>query len=99
MEKLETSGTDDFRSPIEERHIDFILEEEFVANPAFLDFFLHQAGTTASNVEIPARKHGGASEAFRSATTSAGETDVLVRYLCVQDSMSGCSVPTMIRTL
>ncbi len=40
MEKLESSGMDESQSPIEERHIDFILEEEFITNPAFLDFFL-----------------------------------------------------------
>lgn len=79
---VEDSGKDEFRSPVEERHIDFILEEEFMADPGFLDFFLRKAAETAPNIALPARKQGGCSEAVRSAVTAAGETDVLVRYAC-----------------
>jgi hypothetical protein len=34
-------------SPVEERHIDYILEEEFSVNLDFLRFFLEQARLTA----------------------------------------------------
>ncbi len=78
----EDSGKGEFRSPVEERHIDFILEEEFTADPGFLDFFLRKAAETAPSVALPARKQGGNSEAVRSAVTAAGETDVLVYYAC-----------------
>jgi len=34
-------------SPVEERHIDYILEEEFSIDPDFLTFFLDQARLSA----------------------------------------------------
>lgn len=72
---------DDFLSPVEERHIDYILEEEFSVNPDFLKFFLTQARLQSSNKELvldSADDHECL--AVRSATTEKGETDVLVTY-------------------
>jgi hypothetical protein len=45
MQEPETqiSEHDKLVSPVEERHIDYILEEEFSLNPDFLRFFLEQA--------------------------------------------------------
>jgi hypothetical protein len=68
-------------SPVEERHIDYILEEEFSVNPDFLRFFLEQARLTA----IDKGRIGGFADegdciAVRSATTGTGETDLLVKY-------------------
>src|SRR5258708_23095171 len=83
MKKSETqiSEHDKLVSPVEERHIDYILEEEFSANPDFLRFFLEQARLTAID---KGRIVGCADEsdciAIRSATTGKGETDLLVKY-------------------
>ncbi len=82
MITTENSSKDEFRSPIEEHHIDFILEEEFIADPGFLDFFLQKASERAPNKASPARKQDGSCQAVRSAVTTAGETDVLIRYAC-----------------
>lgn len=79
-------------SPIEERHIDYILEEEFSVNPDFLKFFLEQARLAASDksriVECPQESD---CIAVRSATTGKGETDLLVKY-----GASGATLPTAI---
>jgi hypothetical protein len=68
-------------SPVEERHIDYILEEEFTLNPDFLRYFIEQARITAVDEH---RILGFANESdcftLRSATTGKGETDVLVKY-------------------
>ncbi|HTF65095.1 MAG TPA: hypothetical protein VK638_20660 [Edaphobacter sp.] len=83
MQKHESqiSGHDKIASPVEERHIDYILEEEFSLNPHFLRFFLQQARLTAID---EGRIVGFADESdcftVRSATTGKGETDVLVKY-------------------
>ena len=71
------------QSPIEERHIDFLLEEEFASNRDFLDFFV--AAATASCVgkedrRIPSPREEAHCRAVRSVTTTAGESDVLVVY-------------------
>jgi hypothetical protein len=75
------SEHDKLVSPVEERHIDYILEEEFSLNPDFLRFFLEQARLTAID---EGRIVGFADEIdcfiVRSATTGKGETDVLVKY-------------------
>lgn len=68
-------------SPIEERHIDFLLEEEFATNAEFLDYFLAVAATAKTKEAlIPARHSSWRCEAVRSVTTSAGESDLVVRY-------------------
>jgi hypothetical protein len=90
-EIMETANscTTDPHSPIEERHIDFILEEEFATSPAFLDFFVKTAnastdGTRRESADDPRRPLLPSDEptcrAIRSVTTSAGESDVLVTY-------------------
>ena len=68
-------------SPVEERHLDYILEEEFCVSSAFLGFFIEQArrlATDASCIPEPAQEHG--CTAVRSVTTEGGESDVLVTY-------------------
>lgn len=68
-------------SPIEERHIDYILEEEFSVNPGFLRFFLEQASLTAFDKgRIIGLADDSKCIAVRSATTVDGETDLLVKY-------------------
>lgn len=71
-----------YNSPIEERHIDYLLEEEFSTNPLFLEFFIKQAAKShagSARKPMPPSKDGN-HQAFRSATTSAGESDVVVIY-------------------
>jgi hypothetical protein len=69
-------------SPIEERHLDFLLEEEFATNSTFLEFFIKLA--TESNHDSPRPPLPPSQDwncrAIRSVTTSAGESDVLVTY-------------------
>lgn len=68
-------------SPVEERHIDFILEEEFSVNPDFLDFFLDRARQGASDTNrIPECAKHKECTAVRSVSTAEGETDLLVMY-------------------
>ncbi len=74
-------------SPIEERHIDFLLEEEFSCNPDFLHFFLKEARKNMlATWNVPGEAdHLIPNEtwkctAVRSVTTTLGETDVLVIY-------------------
>ena len=68
-------------SPVEERHIDYILEEEFSVNPDFLRFFVDQARLAASDQgRIWTSANKGECSAVRSATTGKGETDLLVTY-------------------
>jgi hypothetical protein len=78
--------------PVEERHIDHILEEEFSVNPDFLRFFLEQARLTAID---EGRIVGCADDndciAVRSPTTGKGETGLLVKY-----STQNGSLPTAI---
>ena len=70
------------RSPVQEEHIDFLLEEEFCCNPNFLTWFVENAlaGTVQKDEASwrPSDKHG--SHAVRSVTTERGESDVLVTY-------------------
>jgi hypothetical protein len=42
-ERETLAGQGLFHSPIQEQHIDFLLEEEFACNQAFLHFFLKEA--------------------------------------------------------
>jgi hypothetical protein len=71
----------DTASPLEERHVDFILEEEFAFNPDFLRYFVDHAWA-ASGVEQPYLLPNELKEVkcFRSVTTHEGESDVLVVY-------------------
>lgn len=83
MEELELSPTKrgDSLSPVEERHIDYILEEEFSVNPEFLEFFLNEARRTAQDKKrILDRVEKSQCHAVRSATTARGESDLLVKY-------------------
>lgn len=71
----------DTLSPVEERHMDYILEEEFCVSSEFLNFFIEQAGRSAgdaSRFPEPRLEHG--CKAVRSVTTGSGESDVLVTY-------------------
>ena len=83
MTELETQLPvhEEFLSPVEERHIDYILEEEFSVSPDFLKFFIEAARLEAA---IPSQiiecGYYGNCIAVRSATTEDGETDVLVTY-------------------
>ena len=68
-------------SPVEERHIDYILEEEFCTNPELLSFFVETARRSPSDaprIRSQAEEHKCA--AARSVTTDNGESDVLVTY-------------------
>ncbi len=74
-------------SPVQEHHIDFLLEEEFSCSSAFLDFFVEAAKAhfkPLSNGLENVRELQPCSEwncqAVRSVTTDKGETDVLVIY-------------------
>ncbi|MGA2890410.1 MAG: hypothetical protein ABSE51_20395 [Terracidiphilus sp.] len=68
-------------SPVEERHIDYILEEEFSVSSEFLSFFLQQARLNANDKSrIVGCMQDGECIAVRSATTEKGETDLLVKY-------------------
>lgn len=72
-------------SPVQEHHIDFLLEEEFCCNPLFLSYFLgvaqeqfenregHPAGLFTPQLSSPC-------QTVRSVTSDKGETDVLVIY-------------------
>lgn len=71
----------DILSPVEERHIDYILEEEFCVSSEFLNFFVEQARRSANEacpIPEPVQEHG--CKAVRSVTTESGESDVLVTY-------------------
>ena len=68
-------------SPVEERHLDYILEEEFCVSSEFLTFFIEQArlsATDGSRIPAPIQEQG--CRAVRSVTTESGESDVLVTY-------------------
>ena len=68
-------------SPVEERHIDYILEEEFNLNRDFLRFFLDQARLGAPDqTVIFACADDAQCAAVRSVTTREGESDLLVTY-------------------
>lgn len=71
------------RSPVQEHHIDFLLEEEFAANPAFLTFVLSAASQNRGEsweTGLPAASSEPNCSSIRSVTTDQGETDVLVIY-------------------
>lgn len=74
-------------SPVQEHHIDFLLEEEFICNEAFLLFFLKQARQNMlspwNDPDHEARLtpcEVWKCHAVRSTTTSAGESDLLVIF-------------------
>jgi hypothetical protein len=68
-------------SPVEERHIDYILEEEFTLNRDFLRFFLDRARLGAPDQAlIFACTDEAHCSAVRSVTTCDGESDLLVTY-------------------
>jgi hypothetical protein len=75
------SEHEEIMSPFEERHIDYILEEEFSIDPDFLTFFLGQARLSAidkNRIGVFAAKCS--CRAARSTTTEDGESDLLVKY-------------------
>jgi hypothetical protein len=77
----ETFKHDTLVSPVEERHIDYILEEEFSVSPDFLEFFLQQARFNASDKSrIAECTRDRECMAVRSVMTAKGETDLLVKY-------------------
>lgn len=74
-----------FFSPVQEHHLDFLLEEEFACNPAFLHRFLDHASKRYQAVGAQQRDLTDLMpcsqwdcEVVRSVTTEDGETDVLV---------------------
>src|ERR1700693_1934212 len=74
-------------SPVQEHHIDFLLEEEFACNSVFLDFFVEAAKEHFKPLPIKAddaKVIQPCSEwnckVIRSVTTGKGETDVLAIY-------------------
>ncbi len=71
------------RSPVQEHHIDFLLEEEFAASPGFLTFVLGAASEHCGEsweAGLPAASSQPNCSSIRSVTTDQGETDVLVIY-------------------
>jgi len=74
-------------SPVQEHHIDFLLEEEFSCNPDFLGFFVDAAkkrfgrfGAEIADDNMLQPCLDWNCKAVRSVTTEKGETDVLVIY-------------------
>jgi len=75
------SAKPELYSPVEERHIDYIIEEEFILNRDFLRFFLDQARRRAPDQTlIFALTDEAQCAAVRSVTTGKGESDLLVTY-------------------
>jgi hypothetical protein len=85
-------------SPIQEQHIDFLLEEEFASNPSFLKFFIQLALSnqreTGRNANSPILQpdENWRCHAIRSVTTEAGESDVLVIYSSVNPDLSKVAI-------
>jgi len=85
-------------SPIQEHHIDFILEEEFASNSSFLDFFIQlalvnqQDAGINSNTPILRAAENWSCQAVRSVTTETGESDVLVIYRSVDPVLSKVAI-------
>jgi hypothetical protein len=74
-----------FRSPVLEKHVDFILEEEFSCNSKFLSFFIALAQSYVRSDaealnEMPSPHETSWLHTARSITAGKGETDVLVLY-------------------
>lgn len=72
-----------WRSPVQEHHIDFLLEEEFATNPSFLQFVLKEAAEHSREIwaaGLPPASSEPHCSSVRSVTTDKGETDVLVIY-------------------
>ena len=74
-------------SPVQEHHIDFLLEEEFACNSGFLEFFVNAAKEHFQPLSIEVedvKARQPCSEwncnVIRSVTTGKGETDVLAIY-------------------
>lgn len=74
-------------SPVQEHHIDFLLEEEFACNSDFLDFFVEAAkehfkplSIKAEDVKVIQPCSEWNCKVIRSVTTGRGETDVLTTY-------------------
>jgi hypothetical protein len=87
------------RSPVQEHHVDFLLEEEFACNPDFLAYFVEAASASVSKypadgvtTEIPKPHETAGCRAIRSVTTEAGESDVLAIYKGVEPSASRVAV-------
>ena len=81
VSKAEALNNAGLSSPVEERHIDYILEEEFSVNPEFLRVFVDLALDSAvDKSRIERCTDSGTCSAVRSATTAKGETDLLVKY-------------------
>ncbi len=81
--KSEVPAIPKWLSPVQEHHIDFLLEEEFAANPAFLTFFLEAAREHCQLLEegdLPDASSAPDCSSVRSVMTDKVETDVLVVY-------------------
>ncbi len=61
LENSEVPATPKWLSPVQEHHIDFLLEEEFAADPTFLTFFLETAREHSHFLlasDLPGSAHG-----------------------------------------
>ena len=89
-DKIAKQSPQTLLSPVQEHHIDFILEEEFACNPAFLVWFLEAVKWHSERTDIDASNVTAHNQwdcmAVRSVTTEAGETDVLVIYRSAGES-------------
>jgi len=90
-------------SPIQEEHIDFLLEEEFACNEDFLTFFIKAAenqfhvSDEIPNLELIKPSAQWNCAAIRSVTTDKGESDVLVTYRSNDESELAILIEDKIR--
>lgn len=70
------------KSAVRERQIDFVLQEEFAANPAFIGHFL----TLCGGKQAAEKDKAIVLESLASVRDKTGETDLLVSYRLVSDS-------------
>jgi hypothetical protein len=91
-------------SPVQEQHIDFLLEEEFACNSDFLNFFVEAAKEhfRPMNDEVEDTKliqpcSEWNCKAIRSVTTGKGETDVLAIYHSVEKEKVAILIENKIR--
>lgn len=71
---MDGSSPDIKISGVCERDIDLLLTDEFASNPGFCGWFVKQIG-------LPKAREGKLSEVVRSATTSNGESDLVLTFI------------------
>jgi hypothetical protein len=91
-------------SPVQEQHIDFLLEEEFACNSDFLEFFVEAAkknfkplSSEVEDVKVIQPRSEWNCKAIRSVTTGKGETDVLAIYQSVEKRKVAILIENKIR--